>query len=93
MEAKYYLISKLEWVNNNLNQEYIAYTINPQHKIYFYETYEKIYNNWMMNNRDQLIDGTLSVGVFFQEVMPVIYITTTTTTSVEGMDLTEITRI
>jgi hypothetical protein len=85
----YNIISKIEYINNQVEYTSIGYTTDTSLVDYIYNNYELIYDSWIDQNRSDLENDIIQVSDFFTQSVN-IYSANHTTTSIDDMNLSEI---
>ena len=88
----YYIITKIEMKGADMVQYPFGYTTSEEDSIAVVKHYDEWIGGWISTNLDDLESGVVDISEFFK-TKPLCYNSSWTTTSIEGMDLTEITDI
>lgn len=88
----YYIITKIEMEGADMVQYPFGYTTSEEDSIAVVKHYDECIGDWILTNIDDLESGVIDISEFFK-TKPLCYNSSWTTTSIEGMDLTEITDI
>ena len=89
---EYCIINEIKLVDGNVNYSPIGYVTDMSKCDQINVNHEEVFVAWINDNKSGLEDGSVNISIFF-DTTPVIYEANQTTTSVEGMGLTEITDI
>lgn len=82
----YYIIQKLEYIDNQLIYSNIGYFTHSHYVEYFYENYEKNFIDFIEENKSALESGTMSISGYF-DIYPDTYVSDIIVDNIEGYDL------
>jgi hypothetical protein len=88
----YNIINKIELINGVVVYTPIGYSTNTLDIQSINSTYESSFGDWIRNNKNDLESGNIQVSDYFNN-NPICYTAYQQTTSIEGMNLSEITDI
>ena len=89
---EYHIISKVQFIDNTVKYIPIGYTLNTDNCDIINYNYDTTLGSWVEINKTELENGSKMISEFFINT-PYVYDARYSTTSIEGMGLSEITDV